>query len=209
MDKSLKCCNCPKVFKLNSHLKRHELSCKGHQTYFTCSSCGDLLKSAKTLRIHKQKCSTNKVYFCDACDENFVNFSDLNIHKEGVHNKLECSICLKRITAKNMRRHIRKVHKNDTPATVCTIAPSVDNICSTNSHLFTTKYVPMLSAIVNGTLYNALVFSQNSKGPLAETIDFISFFWSHSHWYVFRCSLKEISLFKVNQAVLSLVVIDK
>ena len=84
-----------------------------------------------------------------------------------------------------------------------------DNICSTNLYLSTNKYVPMLSAIVNGTLYNALVFSQNSKGPLAETIDFISFFWSHSHWYVFRCSLKELSLFKVNLSVLSLVAIDK
>ena len=71
-----------------------------------------------------------------------------------------------------------------------------DNICSTNLYLSTNKYVPMLSAIVIGTLYNALVFSQDSKGPLVETIDFISFFWSRSLlWGFFHLELYSDVLF--------------
>ena len=117
MNKSFQCKKCPKAFKLNFHMNRHELSCTGFQSYVTCSDCGDLFKSERTLKSHKLICTPNKSYICDFCDNSFVDYSLLKKHKDVSHKKIMCEICDSVINYKNIRKHKNNVHKNETPAT--------------------------------------------------------------------------------------------
>ena len=116
MDRVFNCNKCPKTFKLNYHLQRHEISCKGFQSFITCPVCEDLFKSERTLKTHKLKCKETKVYNCDICDKALKNYSELQKHRKDEHSKIECNICEEDIYFSNMKRHM-KVHKNETPAT--------------------------------------------------------------------------------------------
>lgn len=110
MDRLFSCKKCPKSFKLNFHLQRHELSCTGFKSYVTCSGCGNMFKSERTLKIHKLKCKPGKTYECDVCEEIFQIYDQLLKHKEKNHRKIQCKICESEIYFKNMSRHIKTVH---------------------------------------------------------------------------------------------------
>jgi predicted SprT family Zn-dependent metalloprotease len=117
MDRTVSCKKCPKTFKLNFHLQRHELSCTGFKSYITCSVCGDFFKSERTLKNHKLKCQRVKLYNCHVCAKKFKDYGPLKKHRETEHRKIECEICKSEIYFKNMKRHMKQVHMSEMPAT--------------------------------------------------------------------------------------------
>ena len=116
-DKVFECLLCGKSFKLNFHLKRHLNICKAQEIdWVTCDKCGARLISKKTLRVHKAKCDSSKMYNCMDCNEKFSSYTKLVEHRESDHISVPCEFCEYVGHPKNIKRHLKTVHKGLTPA---------------------------------------------------------------------------------------------
>ena len=115
-DKPYPCDSCGKSFKLEFHLKRHKTSCKQFSDYIECVECKKKLKSKRTLKVHKLSCNPSNLYSCSECDNNFVTFSALILHKQALHAKTQCDYCDHVCHTTNLRRHIKNKHKGLRPS---------------------------------------------------------------------------------------------
>ena len=115
-DKPYPCDSCGKSFKLECHLKRHKTSCKQFSDYIACVECKKKLKSKKTLKVHKLSCNPSNVYSCSECDNNFLTFSALTVHKQALHAKTQCDYCDHVCHMTNLKRHIKNKHKGLRPS---------------------------------------------------------------------------------------------
>ena len=75
----------------------------------------NIFKTKRTLKVHKLKCKSDKIYKCDECDDIFESYSKLVVHRENKHRTVQCEICEVEIYFKNIQRHM-KTHKGLTPA---------------------------------------------------------------------------------------------
>lgn len=81
--------------------------------HFKCGSCGKVLKTRFTAKIHTFSHTKEKPFKCKECSQSFSHRSTLVNHKK-IHNKPEfqCPQCLAWFVRKaNLKRHLRVVHK--------------------------------------------------------------------------------------------------
>ena len=99
-DQAIECTLCSKLFKLESQLGRHQQICKAEKiSWLYCDKCGAQFKSKKTLNFHEQKCHRNA----------------LTEHRESAHKKTSCDFCDYFGHKRNIKRHVKSVHKGLTP----------------------------------------------------------------------------------------------
>ena len=113
MDRQYSCKKCPKSFKLKNHLRKHEISCTGFQSYIKCEDCKGIFKSERTLKVHRVKCKPDKNYKCGRCDEIFEFYTQLLKHRIKNHKTVQCKICEFESHSSNLKRHMQKKHRVD------------------------------------------------------------------------------------------------
>lgn len=118
MEKNNNCITCGKSFSLKHHARRHEKVCNGTKDIklFSCDVCHTEFKSKRTLKYHKNKCTSGQKKYCKKCSETFNTEKQLFYHKQD-HDKFFCDLCEDfRGHSKHMKRHMKTVHKGFTPS---------------------------------------------------------------------------------------------
>uniref|UniRef100_A0A673ASX8 Zinc finger protein 865 n=1 Tax=Sphaeramia orbicularis TaxID=375764 RepID=A0A673ASX8_9TELE len=70
-NRPFKCSHCPKAFKRQPHLERHEAIHTGHQP-FSCSVCWQKFTQKAHLNRHMLRHTEKKIYSCSICHKNFT-----------------------------------------------------------------------------------------------------------------------------------------
>jgi len=120
-------------------LKKHYVS---HETVrkFSCSICGNLFKTAQSLKGHVNFQHTEKVrnLQCSECPKNFYDKRILNLHVRFVHRKdrpYSCGLCTKGFCTKTDRdRHIRR-HLGERHLKCSLCDYKTTNVSNLNVHL--------------------------------------------------------------------------
>ena len=89
------CEQCRKCFKMKHHLKNHKRSCIGQIDFEQCNKCLKFLKTSQTLQRHEKKCRKENIPTCRN------------------ESRACCDKCGKQITARNIKRHMKTIHQDN------------------------------------------------------------------------------------------------
>lgn len=107
------CEQCGKCFKMKHHLNNHERSCVGQIEFEKCKKCFKFLKTSQTLKRHEKKCRKENIHTCRNCHLVFNSVNELSLHCKEHESRVGCDKCGKQITAKNIKRHIKTIHPDN------------------------------------------------------------------------------------------------
>lgn len=115
--KMLKCKFCPKEFKKNCLLIRHERIHKGERP-FKCETCGRTFVQKNSLVIHQLRHTGARPHQCPKCPQSFTQRGNLVVHQLRCHNEgnedefpyacTQCTCVFKKLGPLNA--HITKCH---------------------------------------------------------------------------------------------------
>lgn len=100
-----------KVKNHRKSVKKEEISPKKESN--TCPECHKVFRLPSTLRVHIQRCHTEKTFCCHLCGSAFVRNKELQDHLLRHENPkpFECDLCSERYAVKNsLRDHMRACH---------------------------------------------------------------------------------------------------
>ena len=107
-----KCSQCNEIFCNSKLLKSHRNSM--HVKNISCEECGQSFTLKSSLELHIKR---RIIVKCDECEKTFCNSKALSIHKNKIHNCVECDVCGKRYQKKYVEvlQHHKFWDHNQTP----------------------------------------------------------------------------------------------
>ena len=116
------CLTCEETFESKSHLTKHklEIHLAVHndelQKYF-CNVCKSYHQNKEAVKKHENKVKIDETFNCDICDKKLKSKSGLKYHKkshiyDADEEKIECTICGKKIKPTGFDRHKKNHSKN-------------------------------------------------------------------------------------------------
>jgi uncharacterized C2H2 Zn-finger protein len=109
-----KLCN---SYVVHDMLSVHNRDVHANEDRLTCSDCGKLFTSKRSLFGHKKEKHSGpmEIHACPDCGKNFSRKSNLKAHRDSLHfgKKFPCTLCERIFTNRSsMNQHIKKTHSN-------------------------------------------------------------------------------------------------
>lgn len=109
-----KLCN---SYVVQDMLNAHNRDVHANEDRLSCSDCGKLFTSKRSLFGHKKEKHSGpmEIHTCPDCGKNFSRRSNLKAHRDSLHfgKKFPCSLCERIFTNRSsMNQHIKKTHSN-------------------------------------------------------------------------------------------------
>ncbi|TRY74722.1 hypothetical protein TCAL_14545 [Tigriopus californicus] len=98
-----------------SNIAAHNLENHGTMSDLTCTDCGKIFKSKRSLFGHKKEkhSGVTEMHACPECGKTFGRKSNLKAHRESLHygKKFPCQYCERVFTNRSsMNQHVKKTH---------------------------------------------------------------------------------------------------
>jgi len=153
-----------------SIMKTHNRNVHQDKDTLTCSDCGKLFTSKRSLFGHKKEKHSGhtEVFICPDCNKQFSRKSNLKAHRESLHfgKKFPCRLCERIFTNRSsMNQHVKKTHSSGS-----TDMSEMEGSNSGSSSADTSTNSQHLSDLINSNSSIDLSLLEDSVDPLDTVI---------------------------------------
>lgn len=130
---------------LNAHRKTHFQTEQSQNIIYSCNDCDKQFKSKPLLRTHSIRQHGEKILNCNECDKMFPDKKNLRAHMATTHVFVDCELCGKAIHARQLKEHIRLVHKQMRKYQCRTCGSKFPNLTAIKEHSYQHSTVKRLN----------------------------------------------------------------